>query len=409
MRILSWNCQGVGNTPTVRHLQEIQGQYLPEIIFLSETKNKRRYMESVAEKLGFHDLYTVEPIGRSGGLAVLWRDSCKIAIQQANRRLIDMKVEWQDKSFFLTGVYGDPVKSKRGLVWERLMRIGIKRAEPWLLTGDFNEMVDQDEKSGGVERTAEEGKEFRDMIHACGLRELKHLGYKLSWYGVRNEELVQCRLDRSLANSVWLDWFPHASAQYLRKICSDHSPVLTNLEGINWKRKTRFRYDQRWCKRQGFCEMVSRGWQEQEGGNLSFMSRIARCRKQISQWKRSAKPNSALRIREIQYKLYMATRQTGDDPGEISRLRSELNEEYLNEEVFWWQQCRLNWIRAGDRNTKYFHAVTKNRRAQNKIHSLVDDFEKEWFKEEDMGRVAETYFKLLFASEDVGVELEEWK
>ena len=56
MRMLSWNCQGLGNTLTVRQLQEIHWVYSPDIIFLSETKNRRRYMEDVLVKLGFNDL-----------------------------------------------------------------------------------------------------------------------------------------------------------------------------------------------------------------------------------------------------------------------------------------------------------------------------------------------------------------
>lgn len=57
--------------------------YSPDIIFLSETKNRRWYMEEIMVKLGFHDLRTVEPIGRSGGLAVLWKEACKVEILQA--------------------------------------------------------------------------------------------------------------------------------------------------------------------------------------------------------------------------------------------------------------------------------------------------------------------------------------
>lgn len=98
MRLLSWNCQGVGNTPTVPHLQEVLGQYSPEIIFLSETENKRRYIEGLVEKFGFHDVKTVEPLGKSGGLAVMWKDNCKIEVLQANKRIIDMKVQWQGKA-----------------------------------------------------------------------------------------------------------------------------------------------------------------------------------------------------------------------------------------------------------------------------------------------------------------------
>lgn len=37
------------------------------------------------------------------------------------------------------------------------------------MTGDFNELLDPSEKLRGAERSAEEGKEFRQMLHACGL------------------------------------------------------------------------------------------------------------------------------------------------------------------------------------------------------------------------------------------------
>lgn len=40
-------------------------------------------------------------------------------------------------------------------------------------------------------------------------------------------------------------------------------------------------------------------------------------------------------------------------------------------------QSRLNWLRSGDKNTKFFHAITKNRKAQNRIKCLIDDDGKE--------------------------------
>lgn len=68
----------------------------------------------------------------------------------------------------------------------------------------------------------------------------------------------------------------------------------------------------------------------------------------------------------------------------------------------------MNWLKAGDKNTKFFHAVTKNRRAQSRIKSLTDEEGKECSAAKDLGRVAESYFKKLFASEDVGMDLQEW-
>lgn len=299
------------------------------------------------------------------------------------------------------------MKGNRSGVWERLTRIGVNRDAPWFLTGDFNEIVDQSEKLGGALRSDVEGAEFRQMMSDCGLWEIQHKSYKLSWHGVRNNDLVQCRLDRSLANQEWLHLFPSASARYLSKGCSDHSPVMNFLDGVEWRKRPMFRYDQRWIKKEGFSTTVTSSWCSREAGQVSLMQRVANCRKAISGWKKTAKPNSAIRIQELHHRMDEASRRNLYVPGELKQLRQELNEEYYNEEIFWRQKSRLDWLKARDQNTRFFHAITKNRRAQNQIHSLVDADGKEWFEEGDLGRVVEGYFKTLFSSEDVGISLQE--
>lgn len=83
------------------------------------------YLESLVDSLGFSNLKTVEPLGRGGGLAVMWKQDSKVEVLQANRRALDMKIIWQDKTFFLTCVYFESMKRKRNDVLKRLTRIGI--------------------------------------------------------------------------------------------------------------------------------------------------------------------------------------------------------------------------------------------------------------------------------------------
>ena len=45
-----------------------------------------------------------------------------------------------------------------------------------------------------------------------------------------------------------------------------------------------------------------------------------------------------------------------------SEIIHELNQAYIDEEIYWKQKSRINWLRSGDRNTGYFHAVTKGKR-----------------------------------------------
>ncbi|KAG7583713.1 Reverse transcriptase domain [Arabidopsis suecica] len=399
---------GVGNTPTVRHLREIRGQYFPEITFLCETKNKRSYLENVVGHLGYFDLHTVDPVGKSGGLALMWKDSVQVRVLQSDKRMIDSLIVWQDKEFYLTCIYGEPVQSERGDLWERLTRLGLSRDKPWMLTGDFNELVDPSEKIGGPLRSDSSCMEFRQMLTSCGLWEVKHSGYQYSWYGNRNDELVQCRLDRTVANQAWMESFPQAQATYLQKICSDHSPLINNLVGENWRKWAGFKYDKRWIQREGFKELIGQFWgQQPTGEGNQLMEKIASCRKTISRWKREAKPNSASRLQELQFKINAATRAIPFKRKELTKLKKELNQEYLNEEQFWREKSRNTWMNNGDRNTKFFHATTKNRRAQNRIQKLIDEEGREWTADTDCGKVAEAYFKKLFASEDVGYHIED--
>lgn len=71
---------------------------------------------------------------------------------------------------------------------------------------------------------------------------------------------------------------------------------------------------------------------------------------------------------------------------------------YRDEEIYWRQKSRMLWLREGDRNTRYFHAKTKQRRARNRITRLRNSMN-EWAETEDeIEQVATTYFQQLFTS-----------
>lgn len=144
----------------------------------------------------------------------------------SDKRLIDMKVKFGSCTFFLSCVYGDPIVAKRKEVWDRLVGIGLRRDEAWLLAGDFNELTSNGEKSGGAVRNESSFWEFRNMIQDCKLKEVKPSGNQLSWAGVREDDWVQCKLDRSLGNSEWFSSYPRSSCEYLELWASDQDPSI---------------------------------------------------------------------------------------------------------------------------------------------------------------------------------------
>ncbi|KAF8106023.1 hypothetical protein N665_0148s0011 [Sinapis alba] len=171
MRALSWNCRGIGNDLTVRRLTEMYQKYRSGLVFLSETKNKRMVLQNIQADLGFDCLFTVEPLGLSGGLALFSMDDFQINVLFSNNRMIDVEAIIDGIKVYMTFVYGDPVLEHKDQVWERLTRFSTTRTGPWFMIGDFNEITDHNEKEGGRRRLDNSFLPFKQMLSDCGMME----------------------------------------------------------------------------------------------------------------------------------------------------------------------------------------------------------------------------------------------
>ncbi|KAG7574769.1 Endonuclease/exonuclease/phosphatase superfamily [Arabidopsis suecica] len=303
------------------------------------------------------------------------------------------------KTIHLTFVYGDPVPKNRDQVWERLTRIGLTRDTPWFLIGDFNELTGNHEKRGGTLRHASSFTPFNFMIQNCGLLEFPYIGDWLSWRGWRDKKPIRCRLDRALANEDWHELFCNSFVEYLPMVASDHSPVVATLLDKIPRGKRTFRFDKRWIGKDGLMEAISNGWNsESESGAGKFVEKLNNCRRAISQWRRELTPYGRQTIEELKSELYVAQRDDRRSREEITELTLRLKEAYRDEELYWYQKSRCSWMKLGDDNSKYFHALTKQRRARNRITGLHDANGIWSAEDKDIQNIAVSYFKDLFTT-----------
>ena len=79
-------------------------------------------------------------------------------------------------------------------------------------------------------------------------------------------------------------------------------------------------------------------------------------------------------------------------------MLKELTETLKAEEKFWKQKSRIFWLREGDLNTMFFHAITRQRKARNKITCLLDSAGNLVEDEEKLVAIATDYFRELFES-----------
>jgi len=71
MSCLSWNCHGLGNPRAVRDLHQLVKEKKHSFVFRMETLSKQKKMEVIWCRLGFQGVFVVNPVGTSGGLALL--------------------------------------------------------------------------------------------------------------------------------------------------------------------------------------------------------------------------------------------------------------------------------------------------------------------------------------------------
>jgi hypothetical protein len=84
---------------------------------------------------------------------------------------------------------------------------------------------------------------------------------------------------------------------------------------------------------------------------------------------------------------------------EIRAVTDKMNELLYREEMMWLQRSRIDWLREGDRNTKFFHSKAVWRARKNKIKKLRDDSGAWQENSKIMGRMATDFFKNLFKAD----------
>ncbi|XP_048633068.1 uncharacterized protein LOC125607235 [Brassica napus] len=396
-----------------------QGNEKELLLFLQENKRELllfcflahrdfEFVQKFQSHFGYDSLVTVDPNGRSGGLALFYNNEYQVKILYSSNRMIDIEAVSNGKQVFLTFVYGDPVQELREHVWERLTRYGLARSDPWFIISDLNEITGNHEKDGGPLRSATSFIPFNNMIRNSGLLEFPARGNKMSWQGRRGKGkgafTVRCRLDRALANEEWHTLFPYSYTEYLRLVGSDHRPVVAFLEDkLTRRRRGQFRFDKRWIGQEGLMESIVSGWTEnQEGSSADFITKINNCRHEISSWRKNNQPYGKDKIQDLQKALEEVQTDDNRTQEDIIDISKKLQEAYKDEEEYWHQKSRNMWHSSGDLNTKFYHALTKQRRIRNKIVGLYDEAGN-WVTEENgVEKVAVDYFDGLFSSTNPG-------
>ncbi|KAH9736072.1 hypothetical protein KPL71_017960 [Citrus sinensis] len=339
-------------------------------------------MNVIASKLSFENCLAVNGNGRGGGIAMLWKSDIEVQIKSYSQHHIDAETQMPNgNQMRITGVYGHPEISQKKHTWTLLRRLAVLSSSPWLCCGDFNEILHPNEKRGGNDRNVNLINEFREVLRDCGLKDVGFRGYAFTWNNGRyGEGFVEERLDRFVCSKAWSDRFVDCAASNLDSWTSDHCPVLMVVqerrEGMiqRGRHSSRIHYEDMWSSYDGCKEIIKEEWGlyrnwSSENSAQSFRQATKTSMGRLLGWSKREfrKRDRKLEKLKVQLRELKQRRVQFVDGEEIRKVEKQIQNILMDEEIYWKQRSRADWLKEGDKNTKFFHgkATARRKKKQN--------------------------------------------
>ncbi|XP_021743457.1 uncharacterized protein LOC110709547 [Chenopodium quinoa] len=333
MKILAWNCYGIGNPSTVKALQDWCWRERPNVVFVSKIKIDSQRLELIRNRCSFTNGLCISSSGRSGGIGLWWNNNLTVNISGFSAHHICGEVcnNENEPRWRLVGIYEWPEATNKHLTWNLMRSTYASSSLPILTFGNFNEILGMHEKDGGDTRGERQIDAFREAIDDCDCRNLGYKGNVFTWQrGTSMETVVRERLDRYIASSGWCSLFPSFEVIHLLICHSDHAPILLKFgeSEVEQKNGNFFRFEALWLSKEE-CGLIH--------------ERIARVAEGLSSWAAATFGVIKKKIKKVESRLKEAQRQQLD----ARRLKQcvELAQELISdlqklEESYWHARSR---------------------------------------------------------------------
>ena len=217
---------------------------------------------------------------------------------------------------------------------------------------------------------------------------------------------IAARLDRFLVQSSFLLLGLESRMHILPCSVSDHRPIKLELLAHLDQGPIPFKFSPQWVKEQSFMQLVKESWIQSVKGSAFFVweEKLRRVKAALKTWVQSL-PNPAVERKKIQECLKI--HQTRSEDEEITKeilvkeadLQQKLHKASLAEEEYWRVKSRCLWLKAGDRNSSFFHKQAQAWKSFNSISEIRDETSKHR-DIRSIKRDAFLHFKNMYSGEE---------
>ncbi|KAI5423833.1 hypothetical protein KIW84_030161 [Lathyrus oleraceus] len=227
----------------------------------------RRYYEN---KWCFEDNYDKHYNGR---IWLLWNKAeVIIRMIQVHEQFLHFEVYGIDNSFryVATMIYAFNQVEHRKTLWSKLESLGSNMDRPWVVIGDFNNVLKEEDRIGGQPVSYAEYRDLDEMMHNVSLFENVSKGSYFTWSNKHTQGIIHSRIDRMVSNIQWLQKYPDAVVENLAPNISDHTPVKVSVSQQQIRKGSMFKFLNCSVKEPTYMQIVKNSWQEEVIGNNMY-------------------------------------------------------------------------------------------------------------------------------------------
>jgi len=224
---------------------------------------------------------------------------------------------------------------------------------------------------------------FNDTLNECDLTDLGYFGHKLTWANNQaDNDHIKERLNRFCASPNWINFFSKFTNKHLLRYTSDHNLIMlefytdSECSRHQYRQKPK-RFEQLWAQDKESILIVKKAWFTHQGDSSMKLNYTLY---QIHNWGRHKYGNIAHNIKQLQNYLETLKHVIPTTTTLLKIRQTEENlEDLLKQEELWWaQRAKVNWLQNGDIDTKYFHQKASIRKRKNTIYSIQDESGNKW-------------------------------
>jgi exonuclease III len=383
----------------------------PDIVLLQETKCASEDIDRLLPYCWRQGrAASIDATGMAGGLTILWNTNVVLMENFFTTKwsiTADYRIIGSNKPGHLTNVYGPATpRDKQAFLKSLSYLSSLTQHNRWIVGGDFNIIRSLEEKKGGSRRLDQESSDFNGLIDDLHLIDLEAGNDTYTWTNRRTGiHQIACKLDRFLISETIMMEGTTMESTIMNLSGSDHWPIQLWLDVPATTGKKPFRFEQFWLDHPDFQANIQNWWREAEIPHGSKMYKFQQKLKNLKQTLKLWNMHTFGNIFESQKKLLAQMdeiQQQIRDQGLTEELKAQemevtqqMEARKKQEEILWKQKSRVQWLKEGERNTKFFHRTVIQRRHSNKITHLISDEGETIHSHADMEKTLLEYFQGL--------------